>query len=175
MRIPPGDVVDYSNITGGPITLLPGGIIAKPDGSQDTLAPDIEHVTGPAGENNVIDASGITGASINADLANDNLTVNLPGDTLDISIENFVSVFGTDEADVIIGGGDDNTLVGGDGADAIRGDAGSDSILGGDGNDVIDAGKLSDAFPGDDGFNTVRGGEGADHRRGEGHLHAADL
>lgn len=80
------------------------------------------------------------------------------GDQL-ISIEN---VTGSDFADALFGGGEDELLSGGDGNDQIMGRNGDDRLNGGGGNDLIRGGNGNDNIDGGFGNDTIQGGPGDD-------------
>ena len=63
---------------------------------------------------------------------------------------------------VIIGGEDNDTLIGGRAGDKICGGAGNDLIVGNGGNDVIDAGAGNDLVFGSCGNDKILGGDGKD-------------
>ena len=71
-----------------------------------------------------------------------------------------------DFADLINGGGGDDTLNGAGGADHVSGQTGDDTVDGGDGNDALDTTSPLDEsenpVPGDAGNDTLLGGSGRD-------------
>lgn len=69
---------------------------------------------------------------------------------------------GTNRADILLGDGAGNSLVGYEGNDLIAGGAGNDWLQGGGGNDMLDGGAGSDTIYGAEGDNLLIGGEGAD-------------
>ena len=86
-------------------------------------------------------------------------------------------LIGTNQADILSGGGGadwidgrqgGDTLKGGGGADTIFGGNGEDSIFGGGGPDVIDGGNGDDAVCGGGGGDQIGGGQGNDVLLGAG-------
>jgi Ca2+-binding RTX toxin-like protein len=69
---------------------------------------------------------------------------------------------GTDQADKMWGGVDNDTFWGNEGDDRIEGGDGTDSALGGDGNDIITDSAGDDVHKGGDGNDAIDGGPGAD-------------
>jgi cyclophilin family peptidyl-prolyl cis-trans isomerase/Ca2+-binding RTX toxin-like protein len=74
------------------------------------------------------------------------------------------TLYGFGGSDTIDAGDGNDLIVGGEGADVIEGGMGSDAILGGAGNDLIRAGDGDDwvNFQGETGDDTVYGGNGND-------------
>ena len=73
---------------------------------------------------------------------------------------------GTLNADVIYGGGGNDTLGGGAGDDALYGGGGNDNISGDSGNDLVDGGEGNDVLNGGDGLDLLYGGAGIDSLTG---------
>jgi Ca2+-binding RTX toxin-like protein len=147
------DTVDYSNVT-APITLLTKGTFGA--GSDSGQIVSIEKIIGAAGQKNAIDSSkGLGTAFIDVDLSANRLTVNnIPGlPPLAFTVENFVDVVGTANADSIVGDAASNSLTGGGGSDTIRGGGGADTLTGTDSTargvgelDVLTGGADVDRF-----------------------------
>ena len=157
------DVVDYSDLHQA-VTITAGGTVVKNSHEQDVLS-GIETIIGATDKANVIDASGKNSpASIDVDLRDNRLTVNnVPHvGSLNYTVQNFVNVIGTSQADSIIGNNKDNNLQGGDGNDTIDGRAGNDTIDGGKGHDYIEGGNDDDLLRGGSGNDTIRGNGGND-------------
>lgn len=152
------DTVDYSNVA-APITLFPKGSFSG--GSDSGTLISIERIIGAAGQKNTIDSSATTGAAfIDVNLAANQLNVknvSIPGSTtpidLKFTVENFVDVFGTQNADSIIGDAANNVLTGGGGNDRISGGGGGDKLNGTDSiargvgeRDILTGGAGADQF-----------------------------
>ena len=162
------DTVDYSNVA-APITLLPQGDFTA--GSNLGVLKSIETIIGAAGQRNKIDSSKATGtASLDVNLAVNRLTVNnIPGlPPLVFTVQNFVDVEGTKNADLIVGDGADNTLVGGGGNDTLRGGGGADTLTGTNATargvgeqDILTGGAGTDRFTLGDSLGSYYKGNGA--------------
>jgi Ca2+-binding RTX toxin-like protein len=159
------DVVDYSNL-GHAVTMLPKGVMKKGLVGTDQLT-SVEEVIGAVGHANTIDASEVgfdNGVYLNVNLATNELKVkNIPyvGDQ-HITIKHFVNVFGTQNADTIIGDAKNNNLQGNNGDDFIDGGAGKNVIDGGAGKDTLVGGKDDDTIIGGNGNDVLKGGAGSD-------------
>ena len=133
------DTVDYSDL-GEAITLQRAGVIDKGSAGTDQIA-NLETIVGAVGFDNAIDGStGISGlTSFDVDLSTQSLTVrDIPGLGNQIfTIENFVNVTGTSNADRIIGDGADNEF---------GGSEGNDTLDGGNGIDTVDYSDLGEAI-----------------------------
>jgi Ca2+-binding RTX toxin-like protein len=126
------DTADYSYVA-APITLLPQGAFGA--GSDVGQLRSIERIVGAAGQPNAIDGSkGSGAAAFDINLAANRLKVNnIPGlPPLNFTVENFVNVVGTSNADTIIGSSANNLLTGGAGSDTLGGGGGADTLLGTD-------------------------------------------
>ncbi len=132
------DTVDYTGL-GRAITLLPTGIVNKNGLGKDELIR-VETIIGDRNQANTIDASSAgTGASVNVDLQQENLQINVVGGpALNRTVRNFINVKGTGLNDTIAGNKLSNKLSGGGGNDVISGSAGNDVIDGGSGKDTVD-------------------------------------
>ena len=73
---------------------------------------------------------------------------------------------GGSDADILVGGADDDVINGGTGDDIIRGRGGNDVLNGGTGNDTIGGGRGNDVINGGAGNDTIRGGRQNDTIRG---------
>ncbi|MDJ0823210.1 MAG: calcium-binding protein [Paracoccaceae bacterium] len=102
----------------------------------------------------------------------DGLTIN----DVDDSAADLIPILGTNVADVIAAGlnndsvqaGDGNDRVwGGSGDDTLLGEGGNDSLFGGPGNDHLIGGTENDALKGQSGDDTLDGGGGNDNLPGE--------
>jgi Ca2+-binding RTX toxin-like protein len=159
------DVVDYSNL-GHAVTMLPKGVMNKGLAGTDQLS-SVEEVIGAVGHANTIDASSVgfdNGVYLNVNLATNELKVkNIPyvGDQ-HITIKHFVNVFGTQNADIIIGDAKNNNLQGNNGDDFIDGGAGKNVIDGGAGKDTLVGGKDEDTIIGGNGNDVLKGGAAND-------------
>lgn len=71
-------------------------------------------------------------------------------------------VFGSNEADRILGGGAGDVLEGANGADLLAGRAGADQINGGGKDDVLNGGAGRDTLRGGTGDDHINGGDDAD-------------
>lgn len=69
---------------------------------------------------------------------------------------------GTEEDDMLLGGGENDLLSGLGGDDELRGEGGDDRILAGDGSDLAIGGAGADALFGEDGDDTLWGIDGDD-------------
>ena len=155
------DTVNYTNF-GQAVTITPTGIIEKANGETDLLV-DVERIVGADGQINVIDSSSVSGTvSLDVDLSLEQLTINgVPGiGSLNFEVENFVDVFGTDQADTIVG---DDDLLG----NILEGNGGNDFIDGGAENDTLDGGAGDDFLTGGDGDDDLTGGDGNDDLNGD--------
>ena len=156
------DTVDYSNF-GEPVTILTAG--SFDDGGQTQLF-SIENIIGAVGEANAIDGSSVTEGptSLNIDLSNNSLIVeNIPVvGSLNIGVENFVTVFGTSNDDVVVGNTLANDFSGGDGNDTLFGEDNNDTLDGGARDDFLDGGAGADLLLGGNGKDTLNGGIGND-------------
>ncbi|MEO0868994.1 MAG: calcium-binding protein, partial [Cyanobacteria bacterium J06642_11] len=161
--------VDYSLI-GGAISLEAEGIINKGVAGIDQMI-GVETIIGAAGFANTVD--GFSGdsslTSFTVDLANESLTVNgIPGlGSLSFTIQNFVNVNGTSQADSIVGNSANNLLNGGGGNDEIVGGSGADTLDGGTGNDTLFGGIGDDLLLGFSGDDILLGDTGSDTLLGE--------
>ncbi len=72
------------------------------------------------------------------------------------------TLYGDAGNDSLIGGNGDDYLRGGDGSDSLFGGAGADNVGGGNGNDIINLADGDDWASGGDGNDTMQGGNGAD-------------
>ncbi len=72
-----------------------------------------------------------------------------------------ITYYGTDNDDLIQGGGGHDKLYGYDGNDTLYGNTGDDSLFGGNGNDVLDGGAGFDTLQGDGGSDTYTFGRGS--------------
>jgi Ca2+-binding RTX toxin-like protein len=132
------DTLDYSSL-GRAITLIRGGIVDKSGLGTDRLQFDIETIIGATGQANTIDASTGVTASLNVDLARNQLLISgTPAGDLRFNVRNFVNVLGSGNADTIVGNNGNNSLNGGGGNDTFRTNRGNDTVVGGDGTDTID-------------------------------------
>lgn len=69
---------------------------------------------------------------------------------------------GTNGADDLTGGGQDDVIFGNGGNDVLRGNGGQDQLYGGTGDDVLRGGPGDDRLQGGPGSDTYIGGDGAD-------------
>ena len=151
------DTVDYSGLEQA-VTLQALGVIDKGSLGQDQiiglgadeLIPSIEVIIGAEGKNNIIDGSPVVGfgntASFDIDLAENSLTINGLGDSLDFEVVNFVDVIGTINNDKIEGNGDDNLIFGGEGQDQLIGVDDLSSNPGQGEIDILSGGLDADTF-----------------------------
>ena len=86
------------------------------------------------------------------------------GDSIDVSNNGGVTVYGYDGDDTLTGGTGSQTFYGGDGADMIYAGAGSDTLYGGDGIDNLFGEEDTDYFYANDDSHSdiIDGGEDAD-------------
>ncbi|MEG3846345.1 calcium-binding protein [Microcoleus sp. herbarium19] len=86
------------------------------------------------------------------------------GNNQDVLIGNEVSnrIDGSAGGDNISGRGGDDFLIGGAGFDILRGELGNDNLRGGDDTDLLDGGDGADFLAGDKGNDTMIGGNGDD-------------
>jgi Ca2+-binding RTX toxin-like protein len=120
------DLLDYSSRS-APLTVIVG--VGSGDdgeaGEGDTVAADVENITGGSGKD-FIDASAMTLAS--------HILIGGAGDD---------TLIGSDMADHLYGGEGNDTLKGGGGDDVLEGGDGDDVLQGGQGNDTIKGGGLN--------------------------------
>ena len=119
-----------------------------------------------------VDDTDANGVVTKVNVAEVNLNRAAPNDDIQVaSLDNIENVYGTNLADVITGGAEDNVIIGnggndvidgGDGANKLYGGAGGDTLIGGVGNDKLYGGDGADALRGGDGTNELRGGGGRD-------------
>ena len=76
------------------------------------------------------------------------------------------SIEGTDEADLLVGGADNDEISGGEGNDNLYGGIGVDILEGGLGNDILGGGADNDRLFGGVGTDELYGGEGNDILQG---------
>lgn len=69
---------------------------------------------------------------------------------------------GTQGADTLVGGADDDVIYGFEGADTLKGGGGNDVLAGNEGNDVLQGGDGDDYLLGGAGNDTIDGGAGND-------------
>ncbi|MGH7216335.1 MAG: calcium-binding protein, partial [Nitrospiraceae bacterium] len=73
-----------------------------------------------------------------------------------------ITIFGTDNADVLVGTSGNDGIDAGAGDDQVSGDEGADTIFGGSGQDYLYGGEGDDVVNGDDGNDVVVGDAGND-------------
>jgi Ca2+-binding RTX toxin-like protein len=164
------DTIDYRPLNRA-VTLLPTGIINKSGGGQDNLIA-MDLIIGALGQNNTIDASSAFGsASLNVRLIDLRLDVqNIPGlGARTFFVENFNTIIGTANRDVIDGNDANNIFNGGGGNDDLFGHGGDDNLLGGAGNDFVSGDAGNDRITGSNStsrgfgeFDRLVGGSGSD-------------
>jgi Ca2+-binding RTX toxin-like protein len=147
------NTVDYSNL-GRAVKILPRGTIDKGIFGTDRIN-NFQRIIGAVGQNNTVDASTAdAGSSLNVNLANNSLQVNVPGaGSLQFEVLNFVNAVGSKNNDTIVGGNKNSTLTGGGGNDTISGGSKNDRLTGTDSNargvgevDIITGGGGADKF-----------------------------
>jgi Ca2+-binding RTX toxin-like protein len=74
----------------------------------------------------------------------------------------YESIFGSRNADIIIGDSGGNKILGENGSDIIYGGYGDDQLYGGQGHDFIKGGRENDILYGDEGSDLLYGGSGDD-------------
>lgn len=138
------DTADYSGL-GTAVTLRAEGVIDKGALGSDQIF-GVERIVGAAGLANLIDGTVAVPAtqttSFVVDLSLGNLVINgIPGiGSASFQVANFISVTGTNNADVVTGDAQANTLSGAGGNDTLRGGDGNDSLVGGVGADSMEGG-----------------------------------
>jgi hypothetical protein len=123
------DRASYASRT-APVTVNLATLVLGEEGQadeHDTVASDVERVTGGAG--------------------NDSLTGNAAANLLDGRAGN----------DVVDGGAGNDSVAGGDGNDSLDGGTGDDTVDGGAGNDRVTGGSGADSLFGGPGSDTLRG------------------
>jgi serralysin len=112
----------------------------------------------------VVPTSQAQTTSFAANLSTNSLTVNgIPVlGSASFTVENFVNILGTRNADNLTGSAAANNLSGNDGNDTLLGLGGNDTLDGGNGNDLLDGGANNDTLLGGAGNDTLRGGDGND-------------
>lgn len=141
------DTADYIGF-GEAIAILPQGVISKGSLGTDSIS-SVERIVGAKGQANAINGSSSTGeASLTVNLAENSLIVNgIPGlSTISFTVENFVDVTGTPNADTITGNSGNNVLDGKAGNDTLLGEADNDYLVGEKGNDTLTGGGGADTF-----------------------------
>jgi Ca2+-binding RTX toxin-like protein len=126
------NTLDYSNL-GNAVKILPRGTINKGAAGTDKVS-NFSKIIGAANQTNAIDASvGAEGASLDVNLANNSLGINIPGvGSQQFEVVNFVNVVGSKSDDSIVGGNKNSVLVGGGGNDTVSGGTQNDTINGTD-------------------------------------------
>jgi RTX calcium-binding nonapeptide repeat (4 copies) len=124
------NTLDYSNL-GRAVKILPKGKIEKSGFGTDNTN-NFAKVIGATNKINSIDAStSEIGASLNVNLANNSLGVDIPGfGSQQFEVINFVDVVGSKYNDTIAGGNVDSKLIGGGGNDTVSGGSQNDKITG---------------------------------------------
>ncbi|MCU0523346.1 MAG: hypothetical protein MUF72_00815 [Elainella sp. Prado103] len=163
------NTADYSGLT-EQIVLEPTGAIDKGSLGRDQLFK-VQRIIGSQNFN-IIDASTSGGSvSLDVNLARETLTVrNVPGiGSLNLSVDNFNWVIGTQNGDRIVGGADSDLLRGLAGNDTILGGGTGDILIGQGGNDVVNGQAGGDRLLGTDvdtrgqgEIDNVTGGTGND-------------
>ena len=186
------DEVTYSDRTLGVLVTLDGIADDGEDNEFDDIAPDVEDVTGGAGNDVLVGGNGpnvltggggddlldgLLGADVldggpGLDLADysartASVVVDLDGVADDgESAENDTllveDVAGGSGDDSLTGDGGENVLSGGGGNDSIAGLAGDDLLVGNAGSDTLAGGDGDDALVGGAGADTFTGGAGDD-------------
>jgi Ca2+-binding RTX toxin-like protein len=125
------DTVSYAGL-GQAVTLLSRGVIQKAGGLGTDLITGVETIIGATGKANLIDGQvdGPQTTAFNVNLGMNSLQVlGVPGlGTAGFTVQNFVNVRGTVNADTITGSVADNIFFGSAGNDVYNGGAGNDSI-----------------------------------------------
>ena len=122
-------------------------------GEHDTVASDVERVTGGAGNDRIVgntDANQLDGG---------------PGDDTIDGRDGNDALAGSTGDDTLDGGPGNDTVAGGDGNDALAGSSGDDTLDGGPGNDAVDGGAGNDHLTGGSGADNIHGGTGNDSLR----------
>lgn len=101
----------------------------------------------------------------NRDVA-DFVPANLSGFAADGSPPPGLTIVGTEDSDLLTGGGGPDTIDGLGDADTLEGGAGDDLLRGGDGYDILHGGTGADTLEGGDGGDSFDGGAGSDVMRG---------
>ncbi|CAK27818.1 Uncharacterized protein wiht hemolysin-type calcium-binding regions [Synechococcus sp. RCC307] len=159
------DTIDYSSL-GQSIRLVRGGTVDKGGQGKDTFTDFYESIKASTDSGDWID--GITGggaiASLNADLANQSLTIsNLPGiGTVSVNVQNFENIDGSDTTDRLKGDSGSNILRGNGGNDVMLASAGNDTYTFGSGSDTIDYSSLGQAITLNKGGTVSKGSAGKD-------------
>ncbi|MEK6251987.1 MAG: calcium-binding protein [Actinomycetota bacterium] len=136
---PGTDTVTYAGRTASVFVSLDGVANDGEAGEGDSVANDIENVTGGSGDDSI---TGSSAANIILGGAGNDV---LLGERSDSALDpNYTgsgndSIFGGDGNDAIGGGNGDNLLSGGNGDDSLYGGPGADSFDGGSGNDDLEA------------------------------------
>ncbi len=139
------DTVRYQ---GFGITLKATGVVKKDGFGKDQLIR-VETIEGDANQENTIDGGNRRDVSLNVDLGNDSLNINVvDGPVLDRTVINFQHVIGTAGADTIIDNDLDNNINGRRGQDIITTSEGNDTVSGGRGKDTIIADVGQDVLSG---------------------------
>ncbi len=182
------DGADYSGSNAGVVVNLATNTNSGGHAAGDTLknieslrgSAHVDNLTGDDGDNTLYGSGGFDwldggdgfdtvsyafmGQGVEALLRSTSRTT---GDAL-VKIEKVIgspfrdSLFGSDEDDVIEGGGGNDLLGGIDGDDQISGGPGNDIIAGDEGRDTIDGGPGNDTIDGGPGRDTLDGGDGID-------------
>ncbi|MBD2601868.1 calcium-binding protein [Microcystis viridis] len=132
------DTADYRGL-GRAITVKPTGIVEKRfAGVDDTISMETIIANPLVGGNTIDSSTASLGASLSINLSTGAASVFGPFPTINRTFLNFDNVIGTSGNDTIIGdfqanilngGGGDDTLVGGTGADTLTGGTGADTFI----------------------------------------------
>ena len=183
------DLADYASRL-APLTITATG--TGDDGSAgegDTVATDVEDLTGGEGPDTIVGNGG--DGTLTGNGGNDTLDGGAGADTLDggpgvdravyATRSNGVSVSlngaaddgepgehdnATTSIEEAEGGAGSDTLTGDGGANVLIGSGGNDSLSGGGGIDTLSGGSGSDGINGDGGDDALNGGDGDDSFRG---------
>ncbi|MBL8653499.1 MAG: heme peroxidase, partial [Alphaproteobacteria bacterium] len=143
---------------------LPGDVFATPDWTLE-IDPTQQHTgLGPNANADPTWADEGLPNNVFAPLVSRNnpLTAGADTDYIRYNGAAHIVLGGTDNRDILIGGGGDDTVWGDGGNDRIEGGNGADILNGGDGDDIITDNAFDDNIKGGDGNDVIHSGEGID-------------
>jgi Ca2+-binding RTX toxin-like protein len=129
------------------------------------------YILTPGGNDTITDPSGIdtldfsrtTASGVNVDLSRTNGSAQNIATGATLALTGVIErVIGTQQADVLAGGGGDDVLVGLGGDDRLLGQSGNDLLLGGAGDDDLNGGSGTDILVGGAGADRLNAGSGQD-------------
>ena len=143
-----------------------GNDIINGGGGHDWLVggAGADTIDGGGGDDTVSYSSSQTGVRI--DLSDN--AAETGGEAQGDRLRDVENIYGSDEADTLIGNDDENTIWGNDGNDTLNGGEGEDRLYGGSGDDTLNGGEGEDRLYSGSGTDTLNGGNDDDILIGDG-------